>query len=143
MTTFNFRSVQLLELEDSDHPTIDVQDGQLVLTAEREGERIRITAPLKKVFPQVEATVVKLPSQNSRKGISITGGEKRRGELNGMSKLTEGKVREIRLILSDSKLRSSYRSTQALYQELARAYQVHVGTIRSIDYNQSWKHIKI
>lgn len=143
MTTFSFRPVQLLELADSDHPSIDVQDGQLILTAERDGETIRITAPLKQVLPQVAVTTVRMPKQSSRKGISVTGGDKRQGESNGMAKLTESVVREIRLILSDKKLTASYSSRQALFQELARAYKVHFATIRSIAYNQSWKHVKI
>ena len=143
MTTFNFRSIQLLELVDSDHPSIDVQDGQLILTAERAGESIRITAPLNKMLPQAAATTVKIPRQCSRKGVPIAGGEKRQGELNGMAKLTDAKVREIRLILSDKKLMASYKSRHALFQELSRAYNVHMATIRSIAYNQSWKHVTI
>lgn len=143
MTTFNFRSVQLLELVDSDHPSIDVQDGQLILTAERAGESIRITAPLNKMLPQVAATTVKMPTPSGRKGMPMPGGDKRKGELNGMAKLTDAKVREIRLILSDKKLTGSYKSRHALFTELSRAYNVHMATIRSIAYNQSWKHVKI
>ena len=95
------------------------------------------------MLPQVAATTVKMPVPSSRKGMSIAGGEKRQGELNGMAKLTDAKVREIRLILSDKKLISSYKSQHALFTELSRAYNVHMATIRSIAYNQSWKHVKI
>lgn len=143
MTTFNFKSVQLLELADADHPTIDVQDGQLILTAERDGECIRITAPLKQMLPQVAATTVKMPLPSSRKGKPLPGGEKRQGELNGMAKLTDAKVREIRLILSRTRPNSPYGTRHALFAELARTYNVHVATIRSIAYNESWKHVKI
>jgi len=143
MTTFNFKSVQLLELLDADAPTIDVQDGHLILTAERGGESIRITAPLKQTLPQVVNTTVKLPAKRSCKRTRIAGGKKRAGEMNGMAKLTEAKVREIRLILSDKKLTKSYNSRQALFEELARAYGVHFATIRSIAYNQSWKSVTI
>jgi len=143
MTTFNFKSVQLLELADSDQPTIDVQDGQLILTAERDGESIRITAPLKQMLPQVAATTVRMPLPSGRKGKPIAGGEKRQGELNGMAKLTDAKVREIRLILSETRPGSGRGSRHALFEKLARAYNVHVATIRSIAYNESWKHVKI
>lgn len=142
MSPFSFRSFQLLELSDDDSPSIDVQDNQLILTAERDGEQIRITAPLTKVLPQVSARSVKMPG-SSRRGKPLAGGEKRQGELNGMAKLTDEHVREIRLMLSDLKFTGSYHSRHALYEELARAYNVHMSTIRSIACNESWKHIKV
>lgn len=146
MTTFNFKSIQLLELADSDQPTIDVQDGQLILTAERDGESIRITAPLNRVLPQAKATTVTMPHRRAAsplRGKSLPGGDKRVGEMNGMAKLTEATVREIRLLLSDKKFVSSFQSTHAMHEELAKAYKVHFATIRSVARNESWKHVKI
>jgi len=140
MPSFNFRPVHLLELNDADSPSIDVQEGHLILTAERDGEQIRITAPLKNVLPQVEATKVRKPHRSPR---FIPGGEKRAGELNGMAKLTDAEVREMRLLLADQKLISSFPSKHALYLELAKTYKVHFATVRSIAHNQSWKHVKI
>lgn len=110
------------------------------MTAERGGEQIRITAPLKNVLPQVKATTVSKPR---RFPISIPGGEKRAGELNGMAKLTDSEVKEMRLLLSDKNFVKSFKSKQALYEELAKTYKVHFATVRSIAGNFSWKHIKV
>ena len=142
MSPFNFQPVQLLELSDADTPSIDVQDGQIVLTAQRGDERIRITAPLRQVLPQVAATTVKMPRPH-RQGISIAGGDKRVGELNGMAKLTEESVREIRLMISDSKFIKSFKTRHALCAEIARAYNVHPATVKNVIDNVSWKHVKI
>lgn len=142
MSPFNFQAVHLLELSDSDTPSIDVQDGQIVLTAQRGDERIRITAPLRQVLPQVAATTVKMPRPH-RRGVPIAGGDKRIGELNGMAKLTEESVREIRLMISDPKFTKSYRTRHALCSEIARAYNVHPATVKNVIDNVSWKHVKI
>lgn len=142
MSTFHFESVQLLELAEADKPNIDVQDGQLVLTAQRQGQKIRITAPLQQVLPVPKQTTVSM-LRYSRRGISITGGEKRQGELNKMSKLTDNSVREIRLMISDVNFVSSFRSRHKMYTELAKAYNVHYGTIANVVENKSWKHVKI
>ena len=142
MSTFNFESIKLLELAESDQPSIDVHDGQLVLTAQRQGEKIRITAPLQQVLPIPKQTNVSMP-RPSRKGISIPGGEKRQGELNKMAKLTNEAVREIRLMVSDDNFVSSFESRHAMYVELAKAYNVNHGTISNVVENKSWKHIKL
>ena len=139
---FNFQPVQLLELSEADAPSIDVQDGKMILTAQRGDEQIRITAPLHHVMPQVKATEVKMP-RTSRKGIPVPGGDKRLGELNGMAKLNEDHVREIRLMMSDPKFVRSFPSKQALLQELSKAYGVHIATVRNVIENVSWKHVKI
>lgn len=141
MSPFNFQPVQLLELSDSDAPSIDVQDGQLILTAQRGEEKIRITAPLRQVLPQVASTIVKMPS--SLKGKHLPGGDKRVGELNGMAKLTEQSVREIRLMMSDPKFIKSFRTRHALCLEIAKAYNVHPATVKNVIDNVSWKHVKI
>ena len=142
MSPFNFQSVQLLELSDSDVPSIDVQDGQLILTAQRGEEKIRITAPLRQVLPQVAATTVKMP-RSTLKGRNLPGGDKRVGELNGVAKLNEQAVREIRLMISDPKFIKSFGTRHALYTELAKAYNVHPGTVKNVFDNVSWKHVKI
>jgi hypothetical protein len=142
MAPFNFQPVQLLELSDADAPSIDVQDGQIILTAQRGEEKIRITAPLRQVLPQVAATSVKMP-RSSRQGIHLPGGDKRVGELNGMAKLNEQAVREIRLMISDPKFAKSFRTRQALFTEIAKAYNVHPATVKNVIDNVSWKHVKI
>ena len=140
MTSFNFKAIQVLELTASDSPTIDVQEGQLILKAERDGEQIRIIAPLQNVLPQPTATVVRKPS---RLGKPLKGGEKRAGELNGMAKLTAAQVKEIRLLLSDKKFVNSFASPHAMYLKLAETYKVHIATMRNVARFESWKNVTI
>jgi hypothetical protein len=142
MSPFNFQAVQLLELSHDDTPTLDVQDDTVILTAQRGDEQIRITAPLKNIVPQVAATTVK-GRPSPRRGMPLPGGDKRLGESNGMAKLTEESVREIRLLLSDPKFVKSFRSAKALYEEIARVYKVHPLTVKNVATNVSWKHVKI
>lgn len=142
MSPFNFQAVQLLELSHDDTPTLDVQDGTVILTAQRGDEQIRITAPLKNIVPQVAATAVK-GRPSPRRGMPLPGGDKRLGESNGMAKLTEESVREIRLLLSDPKFVKSFRSAKALYEKIARVYKVHPLTVKNVATNVSWKHVKI
>lgn len=145
MTSFNFRPVQILELTAEDSPRIDVHEGTLILTAERAGEQIRITAPLQNMLPQVATTQVKAPAVPKRRRVYryITGGEKRAGELNGMAKLTDAQVKEIRLLLSNAKFLDNFSSTHSMYEKLAETYKVHFATIRSIARFESWKHITV
>lgn len=142
MSPFNFQPVQLLELSDSDCPTLDVQADKIVLTAQRGEEKIRITAPLRQIVPQVAATTLKVP-QRTRQETFVAAGKKRQGVNNGMAKLDEQSVREIRLMVTDSKFVESFGSRQALYQELGRAYNVHPATIKNVVENVSWKNITI
>jgi len=140
--SFNFRPIQVLDLKAEDHPSIDVHNGQLVLTASRGDEMIRITAPLQGVLPAAQQTTVTMP-RIGRRGIPISGGEKRQGELNKMAKLTEEDVRAIRTALKDPKFVKGYRNMQHLCQELGEAYNVHFVTIRNVITNVSWKHVKV
>jgi hypothetical protein len=132
MTSFNFQSIQSLEISAQDKPTIDVRDGHLVLTAERGQERIVITAPLQGIMPKVAATKIKTPKRTSK----YNGGSK-----NNNSKLNDETVRAIRLRINDSKFKATFKNTPAMYKELALTYKVSVWTIKNIAENISWKHV--
>ena len=145
MSPFNFRSVQSLELSNDDNPTVTIKDNILVLTATRGAEQIQITTPIKfsTVIQNTVTAPVRSRDYSSRKGISIAGGEKRVGEKNKMAKLTDAAVREIRMILADEGMVKKYPSKHALYKDIAKAYGVHMYTIKNVANNISWKHISI
>ena len=145
MSPFNFLSVQSLELSNDDNPTVTIKDNILVLTATRGAEQIQITTPIKfsTVIQNTVTTPVRHRDYSSRKGIPITGGDKRAGEKNKMAKLTDSAVREIRMILADEGMVKKYPNKSALYQDIAKAYGVHMYTIKNVATNVSWKHISI
>lgn len=96
----------------------------------------------RKVKPQ---SVVRIDRTEDGKQI-----EKRsvyRTEYNGSqpftSKLTEKQVREIRTILADKQLMSTYNSDYKAYKDLAEAYGVSYMTIQFIHKNVTWKHVKV
>jgi hypothetical protein len=141
MTSFNFQSIQSLEISAQDKPTIDVRDGHLVLTAERGQERIVITAPLQGIMPKVSATSIKTPKRV--KNASLSDRALHKGVNNGMSKLTDDTVREIRTLLSDKSFVKSYKNTVIMYKEIAKSYSVSAWTIKNVAENLSWKHVTI
>ena len=141
MTSFNFQSIQSLEISAQDNPTIDVRDGHLVLTAERGQERIMITAPLQGIMPKVSATVVKKP--NSKGPSPLLGRRLHKGADNGMAKLNDDSVREIRTLLADKSFVKSYKSVTVMHKEIAKSYNVSPWAIKNVAENLSWKHVTI
>jgi hypothetical protein len=141
MTSFNFQSIQSLEISAQDKPTIDVRDGHLVLTAERGQERIVITAPFQNIMPKVSATTVK--TLQVKKPSSLKGHTFNRGSQNPIAKLNENVVKEIRTLLADPGFVNSYNSSSALDMDLAKSYKVSAAAIYSIRKGNSWKHVAI
>jgi hypothetical protein len=141
MTLFNFRSIQELEISESDNPKIDVQDGRLVLTAERNKEKIVITAPLNGIVASAVATTLKAPKRRI-KG-NPTGVNLHVGIDNGMAKLDDTSVREIRTLLADTSFTKNYTSVTSMYKDLGKAYQVSGWAIKNVADNISWKHVTI
>ena len=141
MTSFNFQSIQSLEISAQDKPTIDVRDGHLVLTAERGEERIVITAPLQGIMPKVSSTTVKAPKR--RKISPLLGRSLHKGSDNGMAKLNDASVREIRTLLADKSFVKSYKSVTVMYKEISKSYNVSPWAIKNVAENLSWKHVTI
>ena len=139
MTSFNFQSIQSLEISKDDHPEIDVRDGRLVLTAQRGTERIMITAPIAGMVPVVAKRAVKVAGS---KVTALPATDRRVGENHALAKLTESDVREIKNILKDKKLSNSFKNKTKFYQELGKAYKVHFTTIANIACGASWKHVE-
>ena len=139
MTSFNFQSIQSLEISAQDNPTIDVRDGHLVLTAERGHERIMITAPLQGIVPKVSATTVKAPKR--RKISPLLGRSLHKGADNGMAKLNDDLVREIRTLLIDKSFVKSYKNVTAMYTDLSKSYNVSPWAIKNVAEGLSWKHV--
>jgi hypothetical protein len=146
MAPFLFEQIQSLVLDSSDNPQIDIQNGQLLLTAERADARIMITAPIGHLMPTATTTVVKTPRQTKqvkrapiKRRLPAT--DSRVGSKNRLAKLNEEKVREIRQIINDTNLTKTYSSRIALYTDVGRSYGVSHWTIKNIAENNSWKHV--
>lgn len=141
MTSFSFQSIQSLEISAQDNPTIDVRDGRIFLTAERDQERIVISAPLQGIMPKVSATMVKTPRR--KKPGPLLGRSLHKGEENGMAKLNDDIVREIRTLVADKNFVKEYKNVTAMYAEIAESYKVSPWAIKNVAENISWKHVTI
>jgi hypothetical protein len=141
MSPFNFQSIQSLELSSKDNPVIDVRDGHLVITAERGQEKIMITTPLQGIVPKVSATTVKTPGR--KKPSPLLGRNLHQGSENGMAKLNDDSVREIRTLLKDKDFVASYKNVTSMYTEIARSYKVSPWAIKNVAEGASWKHVTV
>ena len=145
MSPFVFQAVQTLNIEANDNPNIDVQDGKLILTATRNGDQIRITAPLNSVIPTVQATTVKAPRRPQRRRYTRSHVVRNmpRGEESRLAKLKEADVREMRALAKDTSYRNSYPSEHAMMQDLADTYKIHLTTVYSVIRGSTWKHVEV
>lgn len=142
MAPFTFQSVQSwrLTLDQDDKPTVRIQGGELVLTAERDGEHITITAPYTSssapIVPTPVKTVVRVDGRRNN------GGNLGKGVSHVLAKLTEENVREIRALANDPSFRASYPTKMRMLMELAKTYGVHHTTIVQVINRFTWKHVK-
>jgi hypothetical protein len=150
MSPFVFQAVQTLDIGASDNPNIDVQGGKLILTATRNGDQIRITAPLNSVIPTVEATPIATtsdiathPQRRRRRRSYNAAHHVPRGEKSPLAKLKESDVREMRALAKDPSYRNSYSSEHAMMRDLANTYKVHLTTTYSVIRGTTWKHVEV
>ena len=111
MAPFNFKSIQALALSKEDKPTVSMRDGSLVLTAERDGSSIVITAPLPGTVPVSVQTTVK--TENKSRSYHIKAGEQ-----HPLAKLTEKDVKEIRAMAADPDFMRKYASRHQFFEDL-------------------------
>jgi hypothetical protein len=141
MSPFNFHAIQTLELDTSDNPNIDVQNGRLILTASRGEDQIMITAPLNSVVPVAVQTTVKAPRRAKKRNHARNHSNHPKGENHSLAKLTEASVREMRALAADESYMASFPSKYAAIKELADVFKVHFTTVSKILDGKTWKHI--
>lgn len=141
MSPFNFHAIQTLELDTSDNPNIDVQNGRLILTASRGEDQIMITAPLNSVVPVAVQATVKTPRRAKRRNHARNHSNHPKGENHSLAKLTEASVREMRALAADESYMASFPSKYAAIKELADVFKVHFTTVSKILDGKTWKHI--
>jgi hypothetical protein len=142
MSPFNFHAIQTLEIGPDDHPTIDVQNGRLVLTASRGADQIMITAPLNSVIPTVASTTVKTPRKTKRRASFVSRANIPFGENHRLAKLKEADIRQIRSLTADSSYMASFSSKHAALKAMASMFNVHFTTVLKIIEGKSWKHVQ-
>lgn len=139
MAPFTFDSIQSLCLSREDNPAVDIHNDEIVITAERNGERIVITAPLPGIVhaPVAQTTVKTTKWQKPFK-------VKRnmpKGEDHTRSKLTEKDVKEMRAMYADPSIMRGYANRHEFFNEVGKAYGVHFTTVSKIINRRSWTHI--
>jgi len=146
VSTFQFKAVQILQLGESDNPTIKIEDGTLTISADRDGDQIMITAPVPSasVLSQKAKAVPAAPvvTKSVRRKPKYWSRNPRYGENHAKAKLKEQDIREMRALSLDEEYRKGFESMHALYLDLAKVYNVHYTTVYKIVHGQSWKHVK-
>lgn len=144
MGPIEFRAIQLLAFTEEDKPAIVRGQGVWTLLAQRNGERIMITAPdlettdsaahLSNLQP---GPVTRTIRRQSRPYAKVP-----KGELHPKSKLSEKDVVEMRSIFKEGMQSNEYGSEHKLLLAIAEAFKVHYTTVYKIVRGQSWKHVK-
>lgn len=144
MDPIEFRAIQLLAFTEEDRPAIIRSQGVWTLLAQRNGERIMITAPdLEAVDPATHLSnlrprpVTRTVRRKSRPYAKVA-----KGEMHPKAKLREEDVIEMRSIFKDGMKNNEYESEHKLIVAIADAFKVHYTTVYKIIRGQSWKHVK-
>jgi hypothetical protein len=93
--------------------------------------------------PEAKAKPQKIVPPTPKRKYTVSIGKNRIGELNGMAKLNEAQVREIRQLLADESYTSTYRSKTEMYIDISKVYNVSHSCIMLIDTKRTWKHVTV
>ena len=157
---FCIKQTQVLELDYSHRPKVDIQNDRLVISALLNEVETIITVPIgaaaplanqignvqaKPSLPVVSKPIQQKPQFSRKQSYSFktSVGKSRQGVLNAMAKLTEEDVRDIRQLLNDEKYMGQMKTKSRAYQDIAPLYNVSVSCIMLIDTNRTWKHVSI
>ena len=148
MTTnpFSIKQLQVLELTQEHNPKVDVKNDKLIITACINDIETIITVPVDATLTnQTKKPVMSKPVSQPKRHYSFSAsiGKSRQGVLNGMAKLTEDDVREIRQLLADESYANKFESRTRLHADIASAYNVSGSCIMLIDTKRTWKHVSI
>jgi hypothetical protein len=148
MTTnpFSIKQLQVLELTQEHNPKVDVKNDKLIITACINDVETIITVPVDATLSNhAKKPVISKPVSQPKRHYSFSTsiGKSRQGVLNGMAKLTEDDVREIRQLLTDESYANKFESRARLYADIASAYNVSGSCIMLIDTKRTWKHVSV
>jgi hypothetical protein len=142
-----------LDISNPDHITVFTRDNRVTVSVVKDGTSVTLGFPLQQVFntsphsPSPQPVVKGVVGGSSK--MNLTSADKeflqlmKQRALRFNSKLDDDKVREIKLMLSDSHLLDKFRSLHAAHLAFAEKYGVSVHTIRSIAKGTSWRHVKV
>lgn len=149
---FLVRQIQVLEITSDDNPKIDIQKDRLLISACINQVDTLISVPLSSAIaipttekdpPKTKSVVKPRPARRRSYAAYHPIGKSRQGELNGMAKLSQEEVLEIKQFLLDSTYMNSFNSKTQAYKDLATVYNVTHSCIMLIDTNRTWKHVTV
>jgi len=157
---FQFKQIQTLNIRSDQNPRVSIESELMVITANINSIETVITVPVDCLIKNKDGSEVKpfpLKSQSKVSSLRskqiqspriknrffVNSGKKRQGELNGMAKLTEKQVVEIKEILKDKSYISTFTNKGQFYDEVAKAYNVTRACILAIKTNTTWRHVSV
>lgn len=139
----------MLHIKPEHNPQVGIDNDLMVVKATIDEVETIITVPVdslinnKEFNPEVKAKPRRIVPPTPKRNYTVSIGKNRIGELNGMAKLNEAQVREIRQLLADESYTSTYRSKTEMYIDLAKVYNVSHSCIMLIDTKRTWKHVTV
>ena len=146
---FQLKQIQMLHIKPEHRPQVEINKDLMVVKATIDQVETIITVPVGSLInnkdsqSEVKPKPQRIVSSARKRNYTVSLGKNRIGELNGMAKLNEAQVREIRQMLSDKGYTATYRSKTEMYIDLAKAYNVSHSCIMLIDTNRTWKHVTV
>jgi len=123
---FTIKQLQVLELKQEHNPKVDVKNDKLIITACINDVETIITVPVDATLSNhAKKPVISKPVSQPKRhySFSTTIGKSRQGVLNGMAKLTEDDVREIRQLLADESYANKFESRTRLHADIVICLQ--------------------
>lgn len=139
----------MLHIKPEHNPQVEINNDLMVVKATIDEVETIITVPVGSLInnkdsnPEVKAKPRRIVPPTPKRNYTTSIGKNRIGELNGMAKLKESQVREIRQMLGDEGCTSSYDNKTEMYVDLAKAYNVSPSCIMLIDTKRTWKHVTV
>jgi len=146
---FQLKQIQMLYIKPEHNPQVEINNDLMVIKATIDQVETIITVPVGSLInnkdsqSEVKAKPQRIVPPAPKRKYTVFLGKNRIGELNGMAKLNEAQVREIRQLLADESYTSTHRSKNEMYIDLAKVYNVSHSCIMLIDTNRTWKHVTV
>ena len=139
-----------LDIATPDHISVITKEGRVTISVMKDGTSVTLAFPIR--TPVLDSTprpplqqsvplMVKTEDQGRVKPVGAPGSThlRYRGPI---PKLNAAKVRDIKAMLKDAKLRAKYASKTKFYQAIGHCFDVTGCAIGNIDRGIAWTHIK-
>lgn len=138
-----------LDVHNPDHISVITRDGKITVSVTKDGASVTLGFPIRSSFdttprfPLQQQPAPQVTAVKEYQEIFKLAEKKTKVSPPGNCKLTKEKVREIKLMLSDTNVMKAFGSKQQAYEAIASKYNVSYHTISNIHKGLAWRGVKI